>query len=130
MKKIMLSAAATIACLSLAAVIGLSQDQEPLERKGKGPCRADVEKFCKGVQPGGGRIARCLKNHESELSEECAAHVARVSEKFKEARDACSGDVKKFCQDVRPGKGRIISCLKSHEAELSEACRATLEKKQ
>jgi hypothetical protein len=39
--------------------------------QGQGPCADDMQKFCKDVQPGGGRIARCLKEHESELSPEC-----------------------------------------------------------
>lgn len=34
-------------------------------------CRADMDKFCKGIVPGEGRIAACLKNHERELSETC-----------------------------------------------------------
>jgi hypothetical protein len=40
-------------------------------------CKADIEKFCKGVQPGQGRIAKCLKDHDSELSQECKAHITK-----------------------------------------------------
>ena len=128
MKKIMLSAVMTAACLAMAAVIGLSQDQESFEVKGRGPCRADVEKFCKDVRPGKGRIWRCLKGHEAELSSECSERMAMAREKGKEYREACSGDVEKYCKGVRPGQGRIISCLKGREAELTEACRAALKK--
>lgn len=35
----------------------------------------------------------------------------------------CKADVQKFCKDVKPGKGAIMNCLKSHDAELSEACK-------
>lgn len=34
-------------------------------------CKADAEKFCAEVQPGRGRIARCLRHHGAQLSEGC-----------------------------------------------------------
>ena len=36
----------------------------------------------------------------------------------------CAADVQKFCASVQPGGRRIIDCLKSHEADLSAACKA------
>jgi hypothetical protein len=41
---------------------------------------------------------------------------------------ACRADVEQFCKDVKPGEGRIIDCLKQHENELSEQCKAAGEK--
>ena len=41
-------------------------------------CRADVEKFCKGIAPGGGRILSCLKSREPELQPACAAEFKRA----------------------------------------------------
>lgn len=41
-------------------------------------CRADVEKFCQGVQPGEGRIIACLKNNSSSLSSECSEMLAKA----------------------------------------------------
>ncbi len=35
---------------------------------------------------------------------------------------ACKEDVAKLCKDVQPGEGRIMECLKSHQAEVSPAC--------
>lgn len=39
------------------------------------------------------------------------------------AREACKPDVDKFCSDVKPGGGRIISCMRQHKDELSQACK-------
>ena len=41
-------------------------------------CRADVEKFCKGIAPGGGRILSCLKSREPELQPAYAAEFKRA----------------------------------------------------
>ena len=38
-------------------------------------------------------------------------------------REACIGDAKKFCSGIQPGGGRIVQCLRSHDAELASACR-------
>ena len=38
--------------------------------------------------------------------------------------DACSGDIKKLCPDIKPGEGRITACMKTHLTGLSENCAA------
>jgi hypothetical protein len=38
------------------------------------------------------------------------------------AKGACNADIEKFCKDVQPGQGRIITYLKQHQAELSADC--------
>jgi hypothetical protein len=40
-------------------------------------CRAEIEKWCGDVQPGRGRMYRCLREHESELSLECRHGIGR-----------------------------------------------------
>ncbi|MFZ2196253.1 MAG: cysteine rich repeat-containing protein [Thermodesulfovibrionales bacterium] len=39
-------------------------------------CAADTEKFCKGIQPGEGRIAKCLNEHSEEISLACREKVS------------------------------------------------------
>jgi len=94
--------------------------------QGQGPCADDLQMFCKDVQPGGGRILKCMKEHENDLSPTCKQHVAQMKEKAKEAKQACQDDVMKFCSDVQPGHGRILKCLKAHETDLSPECKSQL----
>lgn len=93
------------------------------------PCKEDVARFCADVTPGGGRIAKCLKEHENELSAACKARGEEVKSKMKEAIQACQKDAAQFCNDVKPGNGRIFKCLKEHEQELSTECRGTLDQR-
>jgi len=39
-------------------------------------CEEDIHFLCDGIQPGGGRIAACLKQSESEVSAGCKARIA------------------------------------------------------
>ena len=41
-------------------------------------CKADAEKFCKGIAPGGGRILSCLKGRQPDLQPACAAEFKRA----------------------------------------------------
>jgi hypothetical protein len=40
------------------------------------------------------------------------------------AREACGDDVRRLCRDVAPGGGRLVQCLRKHQADLSPACRS------
>jgi hypothetical protein len=93
-----------------------------------GPCKADIEKFCKDVKKGEGRIIKCLKEHQSELSPECKARGADLKAEAKDVRKACKQDVENFCKDVRPGGGRILKCMKENEAKLSTECKKERDK--
>ncbi len=103
-------------------LVPLMAQSEEMHRKGA--CKADYEKFCKDVKPGQGRIVKCMKEHEAQLSVACKNQIAADKERAQEFRKACNPDAAKFCKDAKPGHGRIISCLKSHEAELSPQCDA------
>ena len=40
---------------------------------------------------------------------------------------ACETDAKRLCPDVKPGGGRILQCLRQHDAELAPDCRKAVE---
>ena len=89
-------------------------------------CGADVDKFCKDVQPGHGRIAVCLNEHAGDLSPACKPVAQDIAAKMNEPmqmHEECSGDVQKLCSDVPAGSGRIGFCLGEHSAELSAPCK-------
>jgi hypothetical protein len=116
------NASISIAIALLAA--GFAANALAQAKKGDGPCAADAKKFCGEVKPGGGRIAKCMKSHEAELSPACQAEMKRVEERIEQVREECKADAEKFCKGIRPGQGRILACLKSHQSELAPACAA------
>ena len=91
-------------------------------------CAADVKKLCPAVQPGGGRLAECLRSQQQLLTTSC-------QEAFNEWRlgrmnltAACAGDIGKWCPQVPEGSGRILRCLKEHQADLTSDCRSALQR--
>jgi hypothetical protein len=86
------------------------------------PCADDAAKFCKGVNPGGGRMAACLKEHQKDLTPACRQRTENMMMRSKEMHKACADDIDKFCQNVQPGKGQIANCMREHKSELSAEC--------
>lgn len=42
-------------------------------------CRADVDKYCKDVEPGGGRVHACLRHQTAFLSDACRAEEGKLA---------------------------------------------------
>ena len=119
MKNWKMAMLAGISCLSLAAGVSAEQNAKP--------CAGDVARLCKGVQPGQGRLAQCLKEHSNELSPACRENIKIMKEKVQDFVQACKADEERLCKGTKPGGGRIIQCLKQHEGELSPACKEKME---
>ena len=58
--------------LALALGPGAAMAQTAAEREA---CQADFEKYCPGVEPGGGRILECLGKHLDQLTPQCKSMV-------------------------------------------------------
>jgi hypothetical protein len=113
----------------MAALVSVGASAAPPAER-NGPCAEDARRLCPKAKPGSGELRDCMKKHESELSAACRENIAKGKAKVQEAKDACAADVEKFCKGVKPGEGRVVGCLRKNEAQLSEACRATLKNKE
>ena len=58
--------------LALGLSAGAAMAQTAAEREA---CQADFEKYCSGVQPGGGRVVECLSKHLDQLTPQCKTVV-------------------------------------------------------
>jgi hypothetical protein len=68
---------ANISCLLLSVTIssvsfaGAQAGGQPSLSAIRDACAGDAQKLCAGVQPGGGRVVACLKEHKDALSDRC-----------------------------------------------------------
>lgn len=97
------------------------------DQEGPGACRAEWQKYCQDVQPGGGHMMQCLKQHEADLSPECRERIAQSMQKMQAFADACRDDAQKLCKDTEPGQGRVMRCLVENRDQLSPACREKID---
>ncbi len=54
-------------------------------------CSKDIEKFCAGVKPGGGRLIKCLKPHMDELTPACREELQSFAAKGSAVKNRSSG---------------------------------------
>jgi len=124
---------------AILSVQATAEAEEPAagSTRGGGPlaqnCLVEIKQLCQGVQPGGGRMKKCIQDNEGKLSPACRQQIEERRERAKgrlqEVKAACEGDVKRFCPNLEPGGGRIRGCLKEHSQELSAGCARALEQR-
>lgn len=90
-------------------------------------CAKDRETLCGNIEPGEGRIMKCMRDNKDKLSTECKAQHEKMKSHMKGVKEACHDDVEKICGDVKAGKGRIIKCMHENKDKLSEGCKAEME---
>jgi hypothetical protein len=91
-------------------------------------CQKDAKERCANVEPGQGRIARCLVDNAAFVSASCQDAINKVRLIRSQIASACGGDVGQFCQMVPEGAGRLIACLRKNQDKLSGNCKDVLKK--
>ncbi|KAI8475756.1 MAG: hypothetical protein J3K34DRAFT_453290 [Monoraphidium minutum] len=98
-------------------------------------CREDVEKYCKDVEPGEGRVHACLRHQINFISESCRAEEGKLAGlEYRDIRlrpklaKVCSEERAVYCKDVKPGKARVVKCLmdKADQPNFGADCREEL----
>ena len=68
----------TVAAVCSLALFSVVASEPPARAQEFVYCRADVQRLCHGVRPGGGRIMGCLKEHENDLTVGCAKELKNL----------------------------------------------------
>jgi hypothetical protein len=93
-------------------------------------CDAEVQQFCPDSLAGEER-RRCVAQRMKRLPPACQQIVRQRMVRWKEAegyKAACAEDVKRVCQGVEQGDGRLLQCLQEHAQDISEGCYQSLPK--
>ena len=92
-------------------------------------CDDDAKKFCPGLDPNSQKAFMCMMAYEDKLSDACKLGIQEAAMAVKMGAmaidysiKACEADADKYCLDVKPGEGRLISCLKKNESKVSKPC--------
>ncbi len=92
-------------------------------------CQKELETYCKNVTPGEGHLLACLYAYEDKLSPRCeyalydaAAQLQRAVAALSYAANECRDDLKTYCSNIKPGEGRLLTCLEKQQSKLSKRC--------
>ena len=66
---------AAACCLALVSVAASGPTAPAQAQEQFAYCKADAQRLCRGVRPGGGRMMQCLKAHENDLTVGCAKEL-------------------------------------------------------
>jgi hypothetical protein len=91
------------------------------------PCNDDVDKFCGHRQPGMGDVGSCMEEKKNDVSYQCREWMKNTDHALRKLKTACSYAARDYCRDVRPGYGRVKSCLMSNYDKLPQECKTALD---
>src|SRR4051794_12749245 len=92
-------------------------------------CGRDVDKFCKKLNLGGGRISQCHEQNQA-VSPSCKATVTSLKVLLATRAQArasvmrvCDVDIRRLCAGVQPGDGNLMECFYKAKQSISPQCR-------
>ena len=94
-----------------------------------GACRGDLQRYCHGVELGGGHLKACLDAHQNVVSPQCqqtrANVYASIGRRIAAQRgigDICSADIERLC-GTSHADAHLVECLLSvSPAAISPQC--------
>ena len=131
MKK-MLVVIMSLCVIMLFVGAAFAEDKGPVEIVADG-CKKEIDTYCKGVNPGEGRILACLYAYEDKLSGRCeyalydaASMLQRLVAALSYVANECKDDLKTFCSDIKPGGGRLLQCIDKNKEKVSGRCKQAI----
>jgi len=111
-------------------VINPVRAQQSLVETVANGCKEELQKYCKDVTPGEGRVLACLYAHGDKLSGRCeyalydaASQLERAVAALSYVVNECSSDLKQYCANVPAGQGRLLECLQKNDPKVSKRCK-------
>jgi len=108
--------------------LGAARAENPVQQALKG-CSKEIKTYCSKVKPGRGRLVACAKAHEDKLSSDCIYAINRagfwlstIMRSLKYVARQCKADARKYCQGIKLGDGRILTCLNQNKDRLNKYC--------
>ena len=107
--------------LSICATLSFLLVSNAMAQSGVGACAADIKKVCANIDPGNLRIATCVKEHLTDLSDACKARLAEVAA----AGKTCRTEVEKQC-GTKTRRTQKVACIKDALTNLGDECKAAI----
>jgi Cysteine rich repeat len=104
---------------AIAWAAGMLAVAQPALANLRSACFRDYARFCAGVSPGEGRVARCLQANRDGLTEPCRNAFSAVA--------SCRHEIERHCRDVAE-PSQIKTCLQKNAENLSATCSSNLAK--
>ena len=107
--------------MAVLAALSLLLMSSAMAESSFGACAADVKSACANIEPGSFRIATCLKQHVTNLSDLCKARLAEITAGV----SACRSEVETQCGNERQPIQKVV-CIKNALTNLSDGCKAAI----